>query len=58
MSNARLRAQKKYDEAHRKDYRSYQIKCNKQTDKDIINYLDGLSNKQAFIKKLIRAHIG
>ena len=50
----RLRAQKKYDEAHRNDYKAYYIMCNKVTDADIIEHLDSMDNKQGYIKDLIR----
>ena len=30
------------------------IKLNKNTDKDILDYLDGIPNKQGYIKELIR----
>ena len=30
------------------------IKLNKITDKDILDYLDGITNKQGYIKELIR----
>lgn len=33
------------------------LKLNKNTDADILDYLDGLSNKQGFIKTLIRQAI-
>lgn len=57
MTEAEKRARQKYDQAHKDDYRSYYIKCNKETDADIIAYLDAADNKQGLIKELIRAHI-
>lgn len=57
MTEAEKRARQKYDQAHKDDYRNYFIKCNKETDADIIKYLDAVKNKQGFIKELIRAHI-
>lgn len=53
----RLKAQKKYDEAHRQDYKAFYIKCNRLTDADIIDYLEVIPNKQGFIKNLIRKEI-
>lgn len=50
----RLRAQKKYDEAHREDYKAYYIKFNKATEADIIEFLESVKNKQGLIKELIR----
>ena len=41
----------KYDKTNTK--RVY-IKLNKNTDKDILDYLDSISNKQGYIKELIR----
>lgn len=56
-TDAQKRAKKKYDQAHKDDYRCYFIKCNKETDRDVIEYLDKIPNKQGFIKELIRAQI-
>lgn len=50
----RLRAQKKYDEAHKDDYKAYYFKCNKSTEAEIIDWLDAMPNKQGYIKQLIR----
>ena len=41
----------KYDKENTK--RVY-IKLNKNTDKDILDYLDSIQNKQGYIKELIR----
>ena len=41
----------KYDKENTK--RVY-IKLNKNTDKDILDYLDSIPNKQGYIKELIR----
>ena len=41
----------KYDKENTK--RVY-IKLNKNTDKDILDYLESVSNKQGYIKELIR----
>jgi hypothetical protein len=54
---ARLRAQKKYDEAHKGDYKTYIFKCNKIADRDIINHLETKANKQGYIKELIRRNM-
>lgn len=53
-SDARLRANAKYDAAHT---RQFKFKFNTETDADIIALLDSLSNKQGFIKELIRANM-
>ena len=34
--------------------KSYTIHLNRKTDEDIISFLDGLENKQGYIKNLIR----
>lgn len=41
----------KYDKANT---RRVYIKLNKNTDKDILDYLDNIPNKQGYIKELIR----
>ena len=51
------RKQKKYDEAHRDDYKAYYFKCHRQQDADIIEFLEAQSNKQGTIKELIRKAI-
>lgn len=51
MSPALIKAQKKYDKSKTK---SFTFKFNKRTDADIINHLDGMENKQGYIKELIR----
>ena len=53
----RLRAQKKYDDVHRDNYKTYLVKCNKATEADIIDRLDAVDNKQGYIKDLIRKDI-
>lgn len=35
----------------------YQVKCHKEHDKDIIDFMDKLPNKSGFLKELIREHI-
>ena len=58
MTEAQKRAQKRYDQAHKDDYRSFYVKCHKETDADIISFLETISNKQRYIKDLIRSQIG
>lgn len=53
----RLRAQRKYDEAHKDDYKSYHFKCNKDTEADIIEYLDSQDNKNETIRNAIRDYM-
>ena len=53
----RLRAQKKYDEAHREDYKKYLLKCNKETEADIIDFLEGQTNKGGTIKEALRQYM-
>ena len=53
-SEARLRANAKYDAAHT---RKVILKLNKETDADILERLDSVSNKQGYIKGLIRDDI-
>lgn len=55
MTEAQKRAQKKYDEAHKKDFRIVQLKLNRETDADIIDKLEASGNIQGYIKELIRA---
>ena len=57
MTEAQKKAQKKYDEAHRKDFRIVNLKLNRETDADIIEKLEALGNIQGYIKNLIRADI-
>jgi len=57
MTEAQKRAQKKYDEAHKKDFRIVQLKLNRETDADIIEKLEASGNIQGYIKSLIRADI-
>ena len=53
-SKAQLRAQAKYDKDNTVQIT---LKLNKKTDKDIIDWLYDESNKQGYIKSLIRADI-
>lgn len=52
-----IRAQKKYDAAHRDDYKTYLLKCNKEKESDIINFLEGQTNKGGTIKEAIRKYM-
>lgn len=51
----KFKAQEKYDKTH--TIRMCGMKLNLKTDKDIINKLTSLSNKQGYIKNLIRKDI-
>ena len=51
---AGLRAQKKYDEAHKDLFKNYHFKLNREEDADIIERLESQDNKQGYIKELIR----
>ena len=53
-SKAQLQAQARYDKAHTK---GIYLKFNTTTDADIISFLDTVTNKQGFIKNLIRDYI-
>lgn len=53
-SEAQIRAAAKYDKTNT---RLIQLKLNKKTDADILEFLDGLDNRQGFIKDMIRKHI-
>lgn len=50
-SKAQLRAQAKYDKDNTVQVK---IKLNKKTDSDILEILNSVSNKQGYIKELIR----
>lgn len=54
MSDARKRAVAKYDASHTKQIK---LKLNLETDKDILERLEEVGNKQGYIKALIRADI-
>ena len=47
-------AQAKYDKTHT---RAFCLKFNKKTDADVIAVLEAVSNKQGYIKQLIRKDI-
>lgn len=52
-SKAQLRAQEKYDKDNTVQVK---LKLNKKTDRDIIEYLESLKNKQGTIKNLLRLY--
>lgn len=56
-SEAALRAVKKYDEAHKGDFKSVFMKLHKEKDSDILEKLASVGNVQGYIKELIRADI-
>lgn len=56
-SDAALRAVKKYDKAHKGDFKSVYMKLNKEKDSDILEKLSSVGNVQGYIKALIRADI-
>lgn len=45
------------NEWSKENTKGYYFKLNKETDADIISWLSGISNKQGYIKELIRADI-
>lgn len=53
-TEAQLKASRKYDQ---QNTRLIQLKLNKKTDADILDFLDGLDNRQGFIKELIRKNM-
>lgn len=53
-SDAQKKAIAKYDE---KNTRQVKLKLNKITDKDILDKLDSVENRQGYIKSLIREDI-
>lgn len=57
MTEAKKRAQKKYEETHRDMWKFYSLRFNKETDADIIQRLKDVENIQGYIKKLIRADL-
>lgn len=56
-TDAQRRAQKKYDENNKDRYKSIYLKLNIETDRDILNKLESVTNKQGYIKELIRNDI-
>ncbi|MBQ6968061.1 MAG: hypothetical protein IJP84_09200 [Lachnospiraceae bacterium] len=53
VTDAQKRAQKKYDEAHKDQWRMVHLKLNKEKDKAIIEKLESSGNIQGYIKNLI-----
>lgn len=53
-TNAQIRASNNYNKAHTKQF---SFRLNKTTDADIIEHLDGIANKQGYVKSLIRDDI-
>lgn len=51
ISDAKKKANARYDSTHT---RQITLKLNLQTDKDILDRLDEVENKQGYIKQLIR----
>ena len=51
---SKYESQDKYDKANTVQYK---LKLNKKWDRDIIAKLEGVGNKQGYIKELIRADI-
>ncbi len=54
MSDAHLRAQRKYDDTNT---RQIKFKFNLKYDADILEKLDSVDNRQGYVKKLIREDI-
>ena len=54
MTQNRYAPQERYN---KKTRRRYVINLNKNTDQDIIDYLDQLDNVQGYIKDLIRSNV-
>lgn len=54
VTAAQNAAQQKYDA---QNTRQYKVKLNTSTDADLIEYLDGVPNKQGAIKAALREHI-
>ncbi|MBO7425145.1 MAG: hypothetical protein J6U23_05655 [Clostridiales bacterium] len=54
-SKAVKKAVRKYDEENTVQFN---IKLNKNTDSDILEILEAVTNKQGFIKELIRVNMG
>lgn len=54
-SKSLIKAIRKYDDANTK---KVSLKLNLNTDKDVLQKLDSVPNKQGYIKELIRADMG
>jgi hypothetical protein len=52
-SESQLRAQKKYDAAHKDQYKTYNLKFHRKNDAEVIFRLDTVPNKIAYIRELI-----
>ena len=57
MSEASIKAQRKYDAAHKNDYKPIYIKLHKEKDNDILKKLADVESMQGYIKDLIRKDI-
>lgn len=53
-TEAQIKAQKKYDA---ENTLQVHLKLNRRTDKDVLEKLDSVPNKQGYIKRLIRADL-
>ena len=51
---AQVKATTKYIKEHT---RRYVVQCNNDTDADIIEFMEGVTNRNQFVKDLIRAEI-
>ena len=56
-SESQKRAQKKYDELNRANWRMIHLKLNRETDADIIKRLEESGNIQGYIKSLVQKDI-
>ena len=57
MTEAQKRAQKRYDEASKDNWRMVHLKLNMVNDADIIRRLESVGSMQGYIKELIKADI-
>ncbi len=53
-TEAQIRANRKYEA---ENTRQVHLKLNRRTDKDVLEKLDSVPNKQGYIKELIRADL-
>ena len=53
-SKSQIKAIAKYN---KENVKQYSIKLNKNTDGDLINFLDSIPNKQGFIKECIKSYM-
>lgn len=56
-SDAEKRAQARYDEAHKAEFKNYHFKFRIEGNEDILERLEQERNKQNYIRQLIRADI-